>query len=287
MRKLGYCLLLLIVFETSHADELDDWILPEAYDPVLLGITYQQNEDSDKTSGISFSIPIKGVSVFDIGWSRSRFSDGDSDFTSEAFDTRLQMDVSTNLSLLVSYNTDGHDKELEISHYGLGFRYFHNQVYIEIVSEDGQLALYSRDELSNLSRVPEKSEMSKDGVAVTIGWWRGDFTFELFHQYYDYGKNVAVLGDSAWFQLLVKPEVLSLSNLLIDEQSRISLSHMDTNRVLSLHWISDVSAIDQQRLDVWQLDYSKDLTETTEGLLSVSRSEDSDWSFAMGLIWRL
>lgn len=287
MRKMGYCLLLIIIIDNSHADELEDWILPETHEPILVGFTYQQNEDSDKTTSASLSIPLKGVSVLDISGSQSRFSDGSSKFTSEAFDTRLQMDVSPHLSLLVSYNTDGHDRQLEINHYGLGFRYFHNPLYIEIVSEDGQLALYSRNESGNLRQVPKKSEMSKDGVAVTIGWWMGDFTFELFHQYYDYGKNIAALGDSTWLQLLVKPEVLSLSNLLIDEQSRITLSYLNENHTLSVHWISDVSAVDKQRLDACQLDYGKALTETTEGLISISGSEDSDWSIAMGLIWRL
>ena len=275
-------MLSLLTTSTVLAEE---WIGLDDEPPMIIGFQYSEEEQGDRGRLFYLSLPVASTNSLDINYSQTTLIDDDIDFDSDSLYAGLNVEIDEVFAISLNYQFQGQRDELEIDRYGFQLVLNPYPFSAQLGYSFGEVLLFTQQDLFPGADIPEKVQSDMDVLEVQVGWWFDSLGFNVSYRNYDYQKQVSALGSRPLFQLLVKPGVLAQAGLLLAEQTDLSMQYPLDQRSLAWHWSSSRSEIDDSRVRSLQMDWIEYLTEQTGLLISVGRSDDSNWYLGLGLEW--
>ncbi len=266
----------------------EEWIGLDAVDPGYLGLEVSVEDSGEFGAAAGLGLPLGPASGFQGDYATSELSDGEDEFDNLLLASRVWLELSTMLDLELMHFFEGNDDELEKETLGIGFNLRRGDWHARLHFEDGDLLVFTRDEISDFLPVslPDRFETDVSGYGLRIGWQDLDWYWEVARQRYDYADDLSVLGESVFAQFIVKSSALAHSSLLVSEYTFLLVGRGDPNNDYSILLWHDHAAIDDSSNDTMTLSWQHWADDKLGYLLAISvPGDDEDIGLRLGLRW--
>lgn len=266
----------------------DEWLGLDDLNPAYLGLEVSVENSGDLGAAAGFTIPLGPAAGFDGDYSLSEFSDGEDEFENLLLVSRVWLELSAMLELELFHAFEGNDDELEKETLGIGFKWQRNDWYVRVHYEDGDLLIFTRDDLLDFlsDRLPDRFETDVSAQGLRFGWQGLEWYWEAARQRYDYADDLSSLGESAFAQFIVKSSALAHGSLLVSEYTFLLVGRGDPYNDYSILLWHDRAAIDDLANDTMTLSWQHWARDNLGYLLAISvPGENEDIGLTLGLRW--
>lgn len=284
------CVARLIVITTLISTSgfcSDEWMGLQQESYWSAGLRLNHYESGDSSHELYFFTTLAGSTFLNIQLGESTLEDNGNTFDSNSYLGQLVWSVSSETDLGFSYQYQGKSQELEIQQYAMQIDWGPYPAFLTLEFSTGDVYVYTRD-VNPLTRdIPDRVKSDLKSYTYGAGYWFDTFSLSARHQRFDYTLNFSRLDASPILQLLLQPGALAQTDLLVSEQTSISLDYPLDKRYLAWHLLISRSELDNSETRALQFDWIEQLNKNSSLFLSLNRSdEDQDnWSFGVGLEW--
>lgn len=281
---------LLIVYALlpTGAVAAEDWLGLDDALPATVALELTRDDSGDTGGALGIFAPLGGAAGLQGDYAVATVSDGDNEFDNWLLASRVWIELSDLLDLELMHIFEGNDNELEKETLGIGLNLHRGDWYFKLHLEDGDLLIFTRDELGDFFNVafPDHFETGVSAAAVRFGWQSSAWYWELARQRFDYADDLEPLGRSAFAQFIVKSSALAHSSLLLTESTSLLIGHADfANDYAMLLW-RDRAAIDATTSSTLTLSWRHWPVANLGYLLAVSVPGDDQFlGLTLGLQW--
>jgi len=255
--------------------------------PTTVGIHTSIDDGDNTTHSLTLFTALSDSVLLDANITNNQLNDESTSFSRSLYFAQLSVLTSDTIEVSMAYQYEGKKQTLETEQHQIALNYSPFPWTVAIQYLKGSAEIFTRDDLSFPIQLPDKIETDYTATSIEFSWWFDDVTLAFKHKQHDYERNVSLLSSSARLQLLVKPEALLNSGILLKQQQTISILVPLDDDQLTLSFDRLTSAIDNKSNDVLGFDYSKSINNKIRWLTAFSQTlGDSDtWSLAIGLEW--
>lgn len=266
----------------------EEWLGLGDVNPGYLGLEINVEDSGDLAAAAGFALPLGPTSGFEGNYGVTEFSDGEDEFDNLLLASRVWLELTTMLDLELMHWFEGNDDELEKETLGIGFNLRQGEWYLRVHYEDGDLLIFTRDDLFDFlpNRLPDRLETDVSAYGLRFGWQGVDWYWEAARQRYDYADDLSALGQSAFAQFIVKSSALAHSSLLVSEYTALLVGRSDQDNDYSILLWHDRAAIDDLTSDSMTLSWQHWAGANFGYLLAISLPGDDEVvGLTLGLRW--
>lgn len=265
----------------------DEWIGLQQKTSWTAGLHLNHYESGDSSHDLYFFTTLPGSTYLNIQMGESTLEDNGNSFDSDSYLGQLGWSVSGEIDLGFSYQYQGKSQQLEIQQYAMQLDWIPYPAFAALEYSRGDVHVFTRDVNLPIRDIRNRVESDVQSYTFGVGYWFDAFSLSARHQRFDYELNFSRLDDSPILQLLLQPGALVQTDLLVSEQSSISLDYPLDKRFLAWHVLISRSALDNSETRALQFDWIEPLNRNSSLFVSLNRTDDEqdNWSFGVGLEW--
>ena len=255
--------------------------------PTSIGIQSSIDDANNTSYALNLFTPLNDNILLQANLIESYLKDETITFSRSLYFAQLNFIATDTQEFALAYQYEGKKQTLETEHNQLLFRYTPYPWTIDVEFTQGSLDIFTRTDLPFANPLPSKLESDYEANSIELSWWFDGFTIAFKRKEYDYQRNISLLSSNQRLQLLVKPNALLNSGILLSKESKLSLIiPLEANQLfLSLETLT--SAIDNNSNDIFSIDYSYRFNKNLRWLSAFSQTlgQTETWTLALGLEW--
>lgn len=286
MKRTALTLLLLCLLAGNRL-AADDWIGLEQQSPLSASADLAIEDNGDMNGGVNLELALGDRVRLSGDYHVYELSDEDEDLLNLALVTALWLELTELIDVEINYFFEGDIDELEKDSLGLALGFNHGNWNLRIEASDGELRLFTRDDLRDvrIPAIPERIDTDLVGYGLRLGWQQYNWHWQVFHQRYDYDRDLSPLASSNFAQFIVKSSALAQSSLLISKYTGLGAGYSDFEDDYSFLLLQDQSAIDDMHTDTLVLSWQHWAGRHVGYLLDASFPESEAAGLMLGLRW--
>lgn len=259
----------------------EDWIGLENESVTQLGYSYSLDQDDSDSHQLSLYHTPDSITHINLQYSQNNSVTDSGDFDYDDFQGQLRWTLDKNFQLGFSYQSQGKERELEISNIGILGSYTQFPYIFSMEYRSGSLSIYTRSNINN-AQVPDRMDSDIDSYHYSFTWIREELDFYLNYQTYQYEKDLSPLDTSIVLQILVKPGVLVNSGLLLSSMASAGVTWYQNQHELSWFLSSANYEVDDSQTNSLQFDW-RNQRQQFSIIYSAGITDDSQDNLSIGI----
>lgn len=275
-----------MIHKSANAEE---WMGLEPQAQTIIGLEQSFDKQNNHEFSLNLSSSLGEHFWLDLAHSQYDIEDQSNTFQSKQYSGQISWLVNNTTELRLAYQFDGEKDVLEVNQTQYQFIYKPYPWTIALHYYQGDVGIYTRDNLPLLSTVPDSLLSDFSTTGVELAWWFDDFTLSFKQLDYDFEKDLSLIASRPRLQQIIKAEALIHSALLITQNQTLSIEIPFQQRTFIVDYQHITSAVDKATSKLVTINWHEDLTTKIRLISRFSQTLNSSntWLLAFGLEWSL
>jgi len=271
----------------SSSLRAEEWMGLEDNAQTIIGIQTSTDKNNNQSQSVSFFTTLGESFSVDVNQTKYQLSNDTNTLNSVNQFTQISWLSSETTAFRIAQQFDGKERELETNQTQIQFDYTPYPWTLSLLYIEGDVDIYTQQRSIILRSFPLRLNSAFSASGITFNWWFDTFALSFSQTNYQYNKKISNLSTRPVFQLIIKPQALIHSALLLSKEQQFSVQIPFETRSFTFQYFNLISAVDSSSNHIISADWTESITPAISLLSRISQTltDDGPWSLSLGLEW--